>query len=33
MLHAWKLDHETIGAIEAPPPDDLIPSGPPWNPK
>ncbi len=33
MLHAWKLDHETIGAIEAPPPDDLIPSGAPWNPK
>jgi 23S rRNA pseudouridine1911/1915/1917 synthase len=33
MLHAWKLEHETIGAIEAPPPDDLIPSGAPWNPK
>jgi|SRR5207245_3250065 len=27
MLHAWKLDHETIGTIEAPPPDDLIRSG------
>jgi len=33
MLHAWKLEHETIGAIEAPPPDDLIPSGAPWKPK
>jgi 23S rRNA pseudouridine1911/1915/1917 synthase len=33
MLHAWKLEHETIGAIEAPPPDDLIPSGSPWKPK
>ena len=32
-LHAWKLEHETIGAIEAPPPDDLIPSGAPWKPK
>jgi 23S rRNA-/tRNA-specific pseudouridylate synthase len=33
MLHAWKLEHETIGAIEAPPPDDLIPSAAPWNPR
>ncbi|MDQ6801897.1 MAG: RluA family pseudouridine synthase [Acidobacteriota bacterium] len=33
MLHAWKLEHATIGAIEAPPPDDLIPSGAPWKPK
>ena len=32
MLHAWKLDHETIGCIEAPPPDDLIPSAAPWKP-
>lgn len=24
MLHAWKLEHETIGSIEAPPPDDLM---------
>jgi 23S rRNA-/tRNA-specific pseudouridylate synthase len=32
MLHAWKLEHESIGAIEAPPPDDLIPSRPPWKP-
>ncbi len=30
MLHAWKLEHEAIGAIEAPPPVDLIPSAPPW---
>jgi 23S rRNA-/tRNA-specific pseudouridylate synthase len=33
MLHAWKLEHEAIGSIEAPPPDDLIPSGAPWKPK
>ena len=33
MLHAWRLEHETIGIIEAPPPDDLIRSGAPWNPK
>jgi 23S rRNA-/tRNA-specific pseudouridylate synthase len=33
MLHAWKLEHETIGAIKAPPPDDLIPSGASWKPK
>lgn len=32
MLHAWKLEHETIGTIEAPPPDDLIPSAAPWKP-
>ena len=32
MLHAWRLDHETIGCIEAPPPDDLIPSAAPWKP-
>ena len=32
-LHAWKLEHEAIGVIEAPPPDDLIPSGTPWKPK
>lgn len=24
MLHAWKLEHETFGTLEAPPPDDLI---------
>jgi len=24
MLHAWKLEHETIGTIEAHPPDDLL---------
>ena len=24
MLHAWKLEHESFGALEAPPPDDLI---------
>ena len=24
MLHAWKLEHETFGVIEAPPPVDLI---------
>ena len=23
MLHAWKLEHESIGTLEAPPPDDL----------
>lgn len=33
MLHAWKLEHESIGTVEAPPPDDLIRSGPPWSPK
>jgi 23S rRNA pseudouridine1911/1915/1917 synthase len=33
MLHAWKLEHETIGALEAPPPDDLIRSPAPWKPK
>jgi len=33
MLHAWKLDHETIGSIEAPPPDDLIRSTAEWKPK
>jgi 23S rRNA-/tRNA-specific pseudouridylate synthase len=33
MLHAWKLEHETIGTIEAPPPVDLIPSAAPWKPK
>ncbi|HYS53766.1 MAG TPA: RluA family pseudouridine synthase [Thermoanaerobaculia bacterium] len=33
MLHAWKLEHESFGAIEAPPPDDLIPSRAPWKPK
>jgi len=33
MLHAWKIEHESIGTIEAPPPDDLIPSGARWNPK
>ena len=32
MLHAWKLEHETIGTIEAPPPDDLIRSSAPWKP-
>ena len=24
MLHAWKIEHETFGVIEAPPPVDLI---------
>lgn len=24
MLHAWKLEHETLGKLEAPPPDDLV---------
>lgn len=24
MLHAWKLEHESLGTLEAPPPDDLI---------
>jgi 23S rRNA-/tRNA-specific pseudouridylate synthase len=24
MLHAWKLEHESIGTIEAPPPDNLL---------
>ena len=33
MLHAWKVEHERIGAIEAPPPNDLIPSPAPWKPK
>ncbi|PYQ46923.1 MAG: hypothetical protein DMF59_20270 [Acidobacteria bacterium] len=33
VLHAWKLEHESIGAIEAPPPNDLIPSPAPWKPK
>jgi 23S rRNA-/tRNA-specific pseudouridylate synthase len=33
MLHAWKLEHEAIGTIEAPPPDDLIPSAAPWKPR
>ena len=33
MLHAWKLEHESIGRIEAAPPDDLIRSRPPWSPK
>jgi 23S rRNA pseudouridine1911/1915/1917 synthase len=30
MLHAWKLQHETFGNLEAPPPDDLIRSAAPW---
>jgi tRNA pseudouridine32 synthase/23S rRNA pseudouridine746 synthase len=33
MLHAWKIEHESFGTIEAPPPDDLIPSGARWSPK
>jgi tRNA pseudouridine32 synthase/23S rRNA pseudouridine746 synthase len=33
MLHAWKLEHDSIGTVEAPPPDDLIRSGPRWSPK
>jgi len=33
MLHAWKLEHELLGALEAPIPDDLIRSDPPWKPK
>ena len=24
MLHAWKLEHQSLGTLEAPPPDDLI---------
>jgi 23S rRNA-/tRNA-specific pseudouridylate synthase len=24
MLHAWKLEHPSVGTIEAPPPDDLV---------
>jgi len=24
MLHAWKLEHESFGCLEAPPPSDLI---------
>ena len=32
MLHAWKLEHELLGALEAPVPDDLIRSGAPWKP-
>ena len=32
MLHAWKLEHESFGAIEAPA-DDLIRSAAPWSPK
>jgi 23S rRNA-/tRNA-specific pseudouridylate synthase len=32
MLHAWKLDHEAIGLLEAPPPDDLIGSPARWKP-
>jgi 23S rRNA-/tRNA-specific pseudouridylate synthase len=33
MLHAWKLEHPSIGVIEARPPDDLIRSAAGWNPK
>lgn len=29
MLHAWKLEHSSLGALEAPLPDDLIRSAPP----
>jgi 23S rRNA pseudouridine1911/1915/1917 synthase len=32
MLHAWKVEHVTLGTIEAPPPDDLIRSAAPWKP-
>jgi 23S rRNA pseudouridine1911/1915/1917 synthase len=32
MLHAWKLEHDELGSIEAPPPDDLIRSATPWKP-
>ena len=32
-LHAWKLEHPSIGVLEAPPPDDLIRSAPEWNKK
>jgi len=32
-LHAWKLIHESIGVLEAPPPDDLIRSAAEWKPK
>ena len=30
-LHAWKLEHASLGVLEAPPPDDLIRSAPEWN--
>jgi 23S rRNA-/tRNA-specific pseudouridylate synthase len=33
MLHAWKIEHQDIGVVEAPPPDDLIRSPAPWKPK
>jgi 23S rRNA-/tRNA-specific pseudouridylate synthase len=23
MLHAWRIEHESIGLIESPPPDEL----------
>jgi 23S rRNA-/tRNA-specific pseudouridylate synthase len=30
MLHAWKLEHPTLGVLEAPLPDDLIRFAPPY---
>jgi 23S rRNA pseudouridine1911/1915/1917 synthase len=33
MLHAWKLEHEAIGSLEAPPPADLRGSPVPWKPR
>jgi 23S rRNA pseudouridine1911/1915/1917 synthase len=32
MLHAWKVEHSTLGTIEAAPPDDLIRSAAEWKP-
>ncbi|MEO8033101.1 MAG: pseudouridine synthase [Acidobacteriota bacterium] len=32
MLHAWRLEHELLGRLEAPLPDDLIRCAPPWKP-
>ena len=32
MLHAWKLEHPSLGALEAPLPDDLIRFAPPYGP-
>jgi RluA family pseudouridine synthase len=32
MLHAWRLEHPTLGRLEAPLPDDLIGCAPPWSP-
>jgi 23S rRNA-/tRNA-specific pseudouridylate synthase len=32
MLHAWKLEHSSLGVLEAPLPDDLIRFAPPYGP-